>query len=160
MSGARSVEISRSLQELPGRLRSSGSTASCGRSPRGITETAQRHGGCVGAWMFLMLGIILIGSAGVIILAELRLPAEGEKAKAVQPEITWREIGVVIAHALIAVWLLLRFDLVFARRRGWRRGAEQKEREQAKIEAAKIVGLLAPSEEQRRWWASLLLRRS
>jgi hypothetical protein len=110
--------------------------------------------------MFLMLGIILIGSAGVIILAELRLPAEGEKAKAVQPEITWREIGVVIAHALIAVWLLLRFDLVFARRRGWRRGAEQKEREQAKIEAAKIVGLLAPSEEQRRWWASLLLRRS
>ena len=113
------------------------------------------------SWMFLMLGILLIGSAGVLLLAELRLPAEGEQA--VQSEMTWTEIGVVIALTLITVWVLLRFDLVFARRgRGWKRGAEEKEREQAKDEAAKIVGLLVPpsytpgvaGESSRRLWSA------
>jgi hypothetical protein len=97
------------------------------------------------AWMVLMLGIILIGSAGVFILAGL--PAEGEQDKAVQSKITWTDIVVVIALTLIAVWLLLKFDLVFARRREWRRSAEKEERQQAEEEAKKIVGLLVPPKE-------------
>lgn len=97
------------------------------------------------AWMVLMLGILLIGSAGVFILARLRLPAEGKQAEAVQSEIGGREVVVVIALTLIAVWLLLRFDLVVARRRGWKRGAEQRSESR-------------PRMKRRRSWASLFLR--
>jgi hypothetical protein len=94
------------------------------------------------AWMVLMLGILLIGLAGVFILARLRLPTGNETA--VQSKIGGREVVVGIVLALIAVWLLVRFDFVFARRRGWKRGADQEERKQAKDEAARIVGLLVP----------------
>jgi hypothetical protein len=96
------------------------------------------------AWMVLMYGVILIAAAGVLILAELRLPAKGEEDKAVQSEITWSEIRVGIPLTVIVVWFLLRSDLVFARRRSWRPGAEKKERQQAREEAKEIVGLLVP----------------
>lgn len=99
------------------------------------------------AWMFLMLGIILIGSAGVFLLAELRLPAGEEEPSAVEPEIVWGEILGVIALAFVVVWLLLVFDLVGARRRPFGR-AEQEEREDAKEEARKFVRLLLVSSSQ------------
>jgi hypothetical protein len=97
------------------------------------------------AWMFLMLGTLLIGSASVTVLAKLRLPADDEKVKAVQPPLTlWTTIGV-IALVLVVVWLLLKFDLVGAGRRPWGCSAkveEEKERKHADEEAALIVDLL------------------
>jgi hypothetical protein len=101
------------------------------------------------AWMFLMLGIILIGSSGVFLLAELRLPAGEEESSTVESEIAWVEILGVIALAFVVVWLLLVFDLVGARRRPFGR-AEQEEREDAEEEARKIVRLLfVPSSQSR-----------
>ena len=94
------------------------------------------------AWMVLMFGIILIAAAGVFILARLRQPTGNETA--IPSEIGGREIAAVIALTGIVVWLLLRFDLVAARRR---RGAERQERQQAKAEGQEIVGLLVPPEE-------------
>jgi hypothetical protein len=93
------------------------------------------------AWMFLMFGIILIGSAGVVLLAELRLSAGTVDATAVEPEITLGEILGVIAIALVMIWLLLVLDLVGAQRRPFGRAA-QEEREDAEEEAKKIARLL------------------
>src|SRR5262249_47778949 len=56
------------------------------------------------AWMFLMIGVILIGSAGVIFLTEL------------SDETIWEETVAVIVGSLIVIWLLIGFDLVFAGR--------------------------------------------
>jgi hypothetical protein len=95
------------------------------------------------AWMVLMFGIILIAAAGVFILARLRLPAERQQA--VPSEIAGGEIAVVIALTVFVVWLLVRFDLVAARRRGWRRGADEKSDSR-------------PRTKPRRSWASLFLR--
>jgi hypothetical protein len=85
------------------------------------------------AWMFLMLGIILIGSAAVIFLAKL------------SEEMTWEEPVVVIMVTLIVIWLLLRFDLVRAGSGGWRQGKQERERKDADEDAAGIVSLLDPS---------------
>jgi len=86
------------------------------------------------AWMFLMFGIILIGSAAVIFLAEL------------SEEITWEEPVIVIVVTLIVIWLLLGFDLVGAGSGGWgQRKAQRLEREDAEKKAAEIVSLLDPS---------------
>ena len=82
--------------------------------------------------MFLTLGIILIGSVGVIFLTELS-------------KITWKEAAIVIAVALVVIWFLIWLDFVFAGRGGQRRRAAQKqERKDADNEAAEIVGLLDP----------------
>jgi hypothetical protein len=84
------------------------------------------------AWMFLTLGIILIGSVGVIFLTELS-------------KITWEEAVVVIAVALVVIWFLIWLDFVFAGRGGQRRrAAQEKEQKDADKEAAKIVALLDP----------------
>jgi NADH:ubiquinone oxidoreductase subunit 6 (subunit J) len=66
------------------------------------------------AWMFLMLGIILIGVAAVIVLVELRVAQPGEAAAPAQPEITWVEVAGIIAGTLILGWLALVFDLIGA----------------------------------------------
>jgi hypothetical protein len=95
------------------------------------------------AWMVLMFGIILIAAAGVFILARLREATGTETA--IPSEIGGREVAAVIAVTGILVWLLLRFDLLIAARRP--RGVERQERQQAKVEAQEIVGLLVPPEE-------------
>jgi len=56
------------------------------------------------AWIFLMLGVILIGVVGVIFLTEL------------SSETIWVETASVIAISVIVIWLLIRFDLVHAGR--------------------------------------------
>jgi hypothetical protein len=84
------------------------------------------------AWMFLMLGIILIGSVGVIFLNNVSI-------------ISWEETVIVIAATLIVIWFLICFDFVFAGRGGWRhRHRASQEREWDIQEAAKIVSLLGP----------------
>lgn len=89
------------------------------------------------AWMFLMIGIILIGSAGVIFLTEL------------SDETIWEEAVAVIVGSLIVIWLLIRFDLVFAGRRNQAEDeAEDRRRRWARTQAAKeakkTVDLLGP----------------
>jgi len=78
------------------------------------------------AWMFLMIGVILIGSAGVIFLTEL------------SDETIWEETVAVIVGSLIVIWLLIRFDLVFAGRRNQAEDeAEDRRRKWAGTHAAK-----------------------
>src|SRR5262249_20008804 len=89
------------------------------------------------AWMFLMIGIILIGSAGVIFLTEL------------SDETIWEEAVAVIVGSLIVIWLLIRFDLVFAGRRNQagHEGEERRRRRarpQAAKQAKKPVDFIAP----------------
>jgi len=84
------------------------------------------------AWMFLMLGIILTGSVGVIYLNKVSI-------------ITWEETVIVLAVTLIMIWVLISADFVFSGRGGLRGRAKQKEeREKATSEAAGIIGLLDP----------------
>jgi len=100
------------------------------------------------AWMFLMLGIVLIGSVGVIFLTEL------------SPETIWEESAIAVAVSLIVIWSLLRFDLVRAGRphkqhdnkeaRKWAESEAGKIRDdwarsEAAKEAEKNVKLLDPS---------------
>jgi glyoxylase I family protein len=77
------------------------------------------------AWMFLMLGIILIGSVGVIFLTEL------------SQETIWEETAGAVAVSLIVIWLLLRFDLVRAGRPHKQANSEE-QRKWARREAKKI----------------------
>jgi hypothetical protein len=77
------------------------------------------------AWMFLMLGVILIGSVGVIFLTEL------------SQETIWEETAGAIAVSLIVIWLLLRFDLVGAGR-PHKQANNEKGRRRANFEADEI----------------------
>lgn len=70
------------------------------------------------AWMFLMLGIVLIGSVGAIFLTEL------------SQETIWGETVGAIAGSLIVIWLLIRFDIV---RAGRKREAKKLEDQAKKI---------------------------
>jgi hypothetical protein len=73
------------------------------------------------AWMFLMLGVLLIGSVAVIFLTGL------------STETIWVETAAAIAGSLIVIWLLLRFDLVGAGR-VHEQAEEKKEWEAEKLE--------------------------
>src|SRR5262245_6181105 len=126
MSGARMTGISRSLKHLTGRLRSSGSTALLRAIPTWHYRNRLKARWLRRAWMFLMIGIILIGSAGVIFLTEL------------SDETIWEEAVAVIVGSLIVIWLLIRFDLVFAGRRNQAEDeAEDRRRRWARTKAAK-----------------------
>jgi len=86
------------------------------------------------AWMFLMIGVILIGSAAVIFITEL------------SEETIWEETVAVIVGSLIVIWFLIRFDLVFAGRRNQavdeaEDGREKWARTQAAREAKDMVEL-------------------
>jgi phage terminase large subunit-like protein len=73
--------------------------------------------------MFLMLGIGLIGSVGVIFLTEL------------SQETIWEETAGAIAGSLIVIWLLIRFDVVGAGRpHKQSQNEEEQEREAKKLE--------------------------
>jgi hypothetical protein len=77
------------------------------------------------AWMFLMLGIVLIGSVGVIFITEL------------SQETIWEETASAVAVSLIVIWLLLRFDLVRAGR-PHKQASNEEARRWAEFEAGKI----------------------
>jgi len=81
------------------------------------------------SWMILMLGIILIGSVGVIFLTEL------------SQETIWEETAGAIVASLILIWLLLRFDVVHAGRPHEQAKNQKEQRWQAekmRIEAEEI----------------------
>jgi hypothetical protein len=86
------------------------------------------------AWMFLMLGIVLIGSVGAIFLTEL------------SPETIWEETAGAIAGSLIVIWLLIRFDVVRAGRPRKQDEKEEKQKRDAKKLEAKV-------EEIKKKWA-------
>jgi hypothetical protein len=69
--------------------------------------------------MFLMLGIGLIGSVGVIFITEL------------SQETIWEETAGAIAVSLIVIWLLIRFDVVGAGRPHKQGASEEKQKWEA-----------------------------
>ena len=77
------------------------------------------------AWMFLMLGIVLIGSVGVIFITEL------------SQETIWEETASAVGVSLIVIWVLLRFDLVRAGR-PHKQANNEEARRWAEFEAGKI----------------------
>jgi hypothetical protein len=86
------------------------------------------------AWMFLMLGVVLIGSVGVIFITEL------------SQETIWEETAGAIAVSLIVIWLLIRYDVVRAGRprkqdEGERKVAGEKLEDKAGQEAEESVKL-------------------
>jgi len=86
------------------------------------------------AWMFLMLGIGLIGSVGVIFLTEL------------SQETIWEETAGAIAGSLIVIWLLIRFDFVGA-------GRPHKQGENEELQEWKAKKLEGEAEKIRKHWA-------
>src|SRR5262249_22223966 len=83
------------------------------------------------AWIFVMIGIIFIASAGVIFITKLSVG------------VNWKATVSVIAGSLIAIWLLLWSDLIVA----GRKQVKNEEDNQAKNEAKKILRLLGASPE-------------